>query len=574
LEYKYKQLEDLGTVGYEGRNGWYVTGSKSTYFSDALDFWKSYLEPEKLKLLPTDAEMEYWVNLAKAENNGKHYCDDANTPLCNLTTGKWTPKHCENNPTCRTFVNTAANWVVGNGEAMIENLGLNLSLWWSGTGAVHDEILKNFSESQRPFLMYQYVPTTYVAQTAGMDRLALPNHDVKQWQGSEGVAGSISGIASDFTITSLRKLSSKRLKRFGPDAFVLLRKMTMTPEDVNYGLRLLPPLDSSAPTDYEQTACQWLKTTTTQWQRWLPLPWCPAGQVYSGETTHTCSVCQNPTHSPVAGMGLECIPCPEGKLTSADGVTCEFPPTGNEVLIDSTTLAIIAVVLVLVWIIMTAPVLYCLMQIDIATVYMERNAILFESVLDALELACGFLIIISFKSDSDSIQTILFVLVCASWVNIIGYSVYGCSLLRAAAETRSLLDFHSFVGFHTTCTLFVVLPELVLETLQYVDTNDLTDLIGVLGLAIDFGVRIKSSGLFLNTLAYARDLEQEKIAEKDPTPANPAPSTSESSGDLFAKDKEINELKRQLADSLRHRSTGASAIFNMCSTDSPADLYE
>jgi len=214
------------------------------------------------------------------------------------------------------------------------------------------------------------------------------------------------------------------------------------------------------------------------------------------------------------------------------------------------------------------------MQIDIATVYMERNAILFESVLDALELACGFLIIISFKSDSDSIQTILFVLVCASWVNIIGYSVYGCSLLRAAAETRSLLDFHSFVGFHTTCTLFVVLPELVLETLQYVDTNDLTDLIGVLGLAIDFGVRIKSSGLFLNTLAYARDLEQEKIAEKDPTPANPAPSTSESSGDLFAKDKEINELKRQLADSLRHRSTGASAIFNMCSTDSPADLYE
>jgi len=53
--------------------------------------------------------------------------------------------------------------------------------------------------------------------------------------------------------------------------------------------------------------------------------------------------------------------------------------------------------------------------------------------------------------------------------------------------------YHTFIGHHTTFTLLIVLPELVLETLQYVDTSDITDLVGVIGLSLDMGVRFKAS---------------------------------------------------------------------------------
>jgi len=61
-----------------------------------------------------------------------------------------------------------------------------------------------------------------------------------------------------------------------------------------------------------------------------------------------------------------------------------------------------------------------------------------------------------------------------------------------------MTPFHTFLGWHTTCTLLVIFPELILETLQYVDTNDMTDLVGVIGLSLDLGVRLKATTLFHN----------------------------------------------------------------------------
>jgi len=170
----------------------------------------------------------------------------------------------------------------------------------------------------------------------------------------------------------------------------------------------------------------------------------------------------------------------------------------DSLLVDSGTLVILVIFMVILWSLLTLPVLYFMNLINVPEKLPEMRAAVIESVLDALELACGLLIIIGFKSDMSGVDTALFILVLVSWVNIFGYAFYACSLLHTAAETLDMTPFHTFLGWHTTCTLLVIFPELILETLQYVDTNDMTDLVGVIGLSLDLGVRLKATTLFHN----------------------------------------------------------------------------
>lgn len=170
----------------------------------------------------------------------------------------------------------------------------------------------------------------------------------------------------------------------------------------------------------------------------------------------------------------------------------------NSLLVNSTTLAILVILMVVIWVVLTAPVLYALNGVEVPEKSKEMRSAVAESVLDALELACGLLIVISFKTDMDSKDTVLFVLVFLSYFNIFGYAAYVVYLLRIAASTLDLQPLHIFVGYHCCFTLLVIVPELILETLQYVDTNDLTDLVGVIGLSLDLGFRLKAAGTFVN----------------------------------------------------------------------------
>jgi len=184
-------------------------------------------------------------------------------------------------------------------------------------------------------------------------------------------------------------------------------------------------------------------------------------------------------------------------------------------LVDSGTLVGLAIAMVIMWSILTLPVLWCLNQIVIEEKIVEMRKLLFESVLDALELACGFLILLAFKTDMEARDVVLFILVIGSWFNICGYSCYTCSLLRTAAETLSLSAFHTFHGYHNFFTLLVVVPELILETLQYVDTNDMTDLVGVIGLSLDLGVRLNGASGFINRGWLEQAAEQTKALKDE-----------------------------------------------------------
>jgi len=233
----------------------------------------------------------------------------------------------------------------------------------------------------------------------------------------------------------------------------------------------------------------------------------------------------------------------------------------DSVLVDTGTFLVLVIGMVAFWLGMNGPLVYFMYQVDIPSKMADIRSILSESVLDALELVCGFLILMAFKEDMNARDTILFIAVILSWVNIVGATIYAVNLLRTAAETLSLTSFHLFTGYHATATLFVIIPELVLETMQYVETHDATDMLGVIGLSIDLGVRLKHASTFLNNKTDPADMSQDSASADD------LKGNSEYLQAQLAESEQTVASQAQELTLLRKRLTGVSnsGMFSMCS---------
>jgi len=231
-------------------------------------------------------------------------------------------------------------------------------------------------------------------------------------------------------------------------------------------------------------------------------------------------------------------------------------------LIDGSTLIFLAIGMVILWILITAPVMYYLSQVEVPEKWIEIRSGAFESVLDALELACGLLILLQFNTDMNARDTVLFILVVASWINIGGYAVYSCSLLRISAETLDLTAYHKFVGIHTCFTMLVLFPELALETSQFIESDEMTDLLGVMGLCLDLGVRLKAAGTFLNNREKPEPDVKIEVNSDHAAHAN----TIELQSTVAAQAQEIADL-RQRSVALSQKlelATNSGMMFSSC----------
>merc|ERR1712146_224191 len=83
-----------------------------------------------------------------------------------------------------------------------------------------------------------------------------------------------------------------------------------------------------------------------------------------------------------------------------------------------------------------------------------------------------------------------------SWVNIVGLAVWFNYVLVQARDTLDITDVLATKEYHAMATLLVIIPQGTLETAQYVKTNQVTDLIGVIVLMIDVGIRLKTVGSY------------------------------------------------------------------------------
>jgi hypothetical protein len=173
--YTTRKVINMGPLGYFGVNGLYVTGAEvPSRYLDALEFWKSYLVPKNIQVLPGRAETEA-VNQKGKTASGAYTCDSPKYTWCNNS--RYTPPQCSGSngdQLCRDVIMYDPGWASTQFEQFFHNMKLNLTTIYPSR-AQWRSYLAEKSVQNEPALFYNYKPTTRAA-ALNMTRVTLPTH--------------------------------------------------------------------------------------------------------------------------------------------------------------------------------------------------------------------------------------------------------------------------------------------------------------------------------------------------------------------------------------------------------------
>jgi glycine betaine/proline transport system substrate-binding protein len=148
-------------------------------------------------------------------------------------------------------------------EEIIENLGLDLEVTYSGSEAASLAALDQAYNNEEPILMYFWSPHWAHAKYE-LTEVALPPFDEECAQAATNEDAD--GYACDYADDVLYKAFSDQLAEKDPAAFEFLSNMQYTDEDQN---EIALAVDEGGES-LEDAAQAWVDENETVWREWLP----------------------------------------------------------------------------------------------------------------------------------------------------------------------------------------------------------------------------------------------------------------------------------------------------------------
>jgi len=168
--------------------------------------------------------------------------------------------------------------------------------------------------------------------------------------------------------------------------------------------------------------------------------------------------------------------------------------------------------------------------------------VLIESVLDAVEMFVGVMIFANFDENLSLEQKIETGFVSIAILNIIVASLAITWYLRQQRKDgSSKVDWEwleSTRNLHSAASMILIIPELICEVIIYQDTFQQTDLICILALATDTGVRLNIFNAVLSKFVFNSFNVESKQAN--------AEARAQEEAKLTALEEEIANLKMEL----------------------------
>jgi glycine betaine/proline transport system substrate-binding protein len=143
-------------------------------------------------------------------------------------------------------------------EALIENLGLNFKVRFTGSEASTVEAIQQAVEQELPLLFYWWDPHWLNSQVE-LVRINLPEY-------TEGCDADLEAIECDYPETDLNKILRKEFADEGGDAATLIKNFKWTNLDQNTVADYMTNQDMSA----EEAAAKWVADNEAVWKTWLP----------------------------------------------------------------------------------------------------------------------------------------------------------------------------------------------------------------------------------------------------------------------------------------------------------------
>lgn len=212
-----KVAVDLGSQGNEGVIGWFVP----KFFADAHpDILTADKNPQIFN--------KYAADFATSESGGKGQLLDGD------------PSY------------------VTNDVALVQTLGLNFKVVFSGSEAASDKAIKSAIDQQKPILAYYYTPN-YFSTQVDLVHVPLPPY-------TPGCDADPKKVACDYPPYHLNKIASTKFVNSGSPAVTLIKNFKWTNDDQNsvaYDIAINKMTD-------DQAAKKWLDAHPDVWKAWMP----------------------------------------------------------------------------------------------------------------------------------------------------------------------------------------------------------------------------------------------------------------------------------------------------------------
>jgi glycine betaine/proline transport system substrate-binding protein len=147
---------------------------------------------------------------------------------------------------------------VTNDEALVENLGLDFKVIYSGSEAASNKAFEAAHKNGKPILGYSWEPNWFFAQVP-LVHVPLPPY-------TEGCDADPKKVACDYPPYELNKIASTKFQAEGGPAFELIKNFQWTNDDQNavaYDIAVNKMTNDEA-------AKKWLDANEAKWKAWLP----------------------------------------------------------------------------------------------------------------------------------------------------------------------------------------------------------------------------------------------------------------------------------------------------------------
>ena len=143
-------------------------------------------------------------------------------------------------------------------EALVENLGLNFEVRFSGSEPATVQAIQQAVDQEKPLLFYWWDPHWLNSQVE-LTRVPLPPY-------TEGCDDDVNAIACDYPETPLKKFMRTEFNTTGGDAATMIKNWTWTNDDQNLVADMITNQDMSP----EAAAQKWVDENQAKWEAWIP----------------------------------------------------------------------------------------------------------------------------------------------------------------------------------------------------------------------------------------------------------------------------------------------------------------
>jgi glycine betaine/proline transport system substrate-binding protein len=143
-------------------------------------------------------------------------------------------------------------------EALVENLGLNFEVIFTGSETATVQAIQQAVTQQKPLLFYWWDPHWLNSQVE-LTRVPLPAY-------TDDCDDDPQAIACDYPETPLRKFIRTEFNNTGGDAATMIKNWTWTNADQNLVADMITNQDMSP----EEAAEAWVNDNQSTWEAWIP----------------------------------------------------------------------------------------------------------------------------------------------------------------------------------------------------------------------------------------------------------------------------------------------------------------